>query len=143
MSWPPERAGGGGATVMALLDLDGGDELISVAALKEGVPSLDIWDLRDHEAEIWALRCRVEVTVPRLYDGISKHRILSVGGGAILIGDSSCCTAYDLEGKRMLGEISFSREVPTFLMFRESLVPHAFFHSPPRSSQVAYIKFPD
>ncbi|CAN6345331.1 unnamed protein product [Urochloa humidicola] len=97
MSWPPERAGGGGATVMALLDLDGGDELISVAALKEGVPSLDIWDLRDHEAEIWALRCRVEVTVPRLYDGISKHRILSVGGGAILIGDSSCCTTYDLE----------------------------------------------
>uniref|UniRef100_K4AMU4 Uncharacterized protein n=1 Tax=Setaria italica TaxID=4555 RepID=K4AMU4_SETIT len=66
MSRPLER-GGGGDTTRSLLELDG--EL--AVANMQGEASLDIWALRDYEAEIWTLRHRVEVPPPtcsRYYD---------------------------------------------------------------------------
>nr|XP_034605914.1 F-box protein At5g49610-like isoform X1 [Setaria viridis] len=139
MPRPPERAGD---TARALLELDGE---LSVAVM-QGLTSLAVWDLRHYDAEVWTLRCLVVVEVP--LSRLSTCRLHSVGGGAILIANRYSCKfnaarLYDLKEKRMLGEISLSHEDPTFLMFRESLVSHAFFHSPPRSSEVAYIKFTD
>ncbi|KAG2624696.1 hypothetical protein PVAP13_3KG362770 [Panicum virgatum] len=144
MSRPPvpERAGGGAPTATALLDLDGGGEL-SVAAMQDAT-SLAVWALQDYETETWTLRCRVVVPLccrdPASSD-LHTMMFLSVGGGAILIGNrshySTTARLYDLKEKRMRGEISFFHQIPTFQGFRESLVSHAFFDVP-RSSEVAY-----
>jgi len=144
MSRPPvpERAGGGAPTATALLDLDGGGEL-SVAAMQDAT-SLAVWALQDYETETWTLRwCRVVVPLccrdPASSD-LHTMMFLSVGGGAILIGNrshySTTARLYDLKEKRMQGEISFFHQIPTFLGFRECLVSHAFFDVP-RSSEVA------
>ena len=43
----------------------------------------------------------------------------------------------------MQGEISFFHQIPTFLGFRESLVPHAFFDLPRSSEKYMHINFSD
>ena len=93
MSRPPvpERAGGGAPTATALLDLDGGGEL-SVAAMQDAT-SLAVWALQDYETETWTLRwCRVVVPLccrDPASSGLHTMMFLSVGGGAILIGNRS------------------------------------------------------
>ncbi|KAF8726849.1 hypothetical protein HU200_019329 [Digitaria exilis] len=147
MSRPPElqqAAGNTTTTRQQLLELDG--ELV-VAAM-QGVASLAIWALRDYKAEVWTLRCRVEVPPSTLYGGISNNVMptmaLAVGAGAILIGDRYCDVArlYDLKEKRMRSQIYLGGQYLTFLAFRGSIMPHAFFDSP-RSSEVPHIKFFD
>ncbi|CAL4909778.1 unnamed protein product [Urochloa decumbens] len=141
MSRPPERAGD---TARVLLELDGE---LSVAAM-QGVASLAVWALQDYGAEIWALRRRVEVPPSTLYGGIYSDvlptMVVPVGGGAVLIGRRYCDVArlYDLKDERMVREFYFGPDDPTPLVFRESIVSHAFFDCP-RSSDVAYIKFFD
>ena len=99
--------------------------------------TLDIWVLRGYEAaERWTLRHRV--TLPRPRDvGLVGHtpmmdRALSVGRNAILIAcqSSMMATLYDLKEKRVCRVIHFEGH-PTFLVFSESLVRHAFFDLPP------------
>jgi hypothetical protein len=92
----------------------------------------------------------VEVLLPRPFYRIRLH---AVSGDAILIAmisnsyrrKADSYRLYDLKETRLLGEVSFSPEKePTFLVFRESFVSHAFFsRSPRRSSEVAYINFYD
>ncbi|XP_012704537.1 uncharacterized protein LOC101756097 [Setaria italica] len=148
MSRPLER-GGGGDTTRSLLELDG--EL--AVANMQGEASLDIWALRDYEAEIWTLRHRVEVPPPtcsRYYDVLVTPLpwivdVISLGGSAILIGEPysvNVTRLYHLKDKKLIREVCFQDKVPTFVMFKESYVSRAFFDSP-RRPDVAYINFSD
>uniref|UniRef100_A0A8I6WXA1 F-box domain-containing protein n=1 Tax=Hordeum vulgare subsp. vulgare TaxID=112509 RepID=A0A8I6WXA1_HORVV len=128
MSRPPERAGGDTTTTSrSLLELDGE---LCVAAM-QSVTSLDIWVLQDYKAETWMLRHRV--TMLGVSNAVTMNMVLSVGSGTILIGSSNCDVArlYNLKDKKMHEDVMFESSVPTFLLFSESLVPHAFFDSPP------------
>ncbi|KAI5009789.1 hypothetical protein ZWY2020_011926 [Hordeum vulgare] len=128
MSRPPERAGGDTTTTSrSLFELDGE---LCVAAM-QSVTSLDIWVLQDYKAETWMLRHRV--TMLGVSNAVTMNMVLSVGSGTILIGSSNCNVArlYNLKDKKMHEDVMFESSVPTFLLFSESLVSHAFFDSPP------------
>jgi hypothetical protein len=68
---------------------------------------------------------------------------ITAGDGSILIGDpySLVVRLYDLKEKRLRKEMHFLT-MPTFLVFRESLVPHDFFQLP-RCPELIRLKFPD
>jgi hypothetical protein len=155
MAGPPQAQERGETTNMALLELDGGEEL-GVAAMQAGQflttpttpTSVAIWALQDYEAETWTLRHRVEV--PFTYFGRSAdpaRRAVSIagaaGGAAVLIGDPyfHVLRLYHLGDKRLISHIFLGHgSLPTFLLFRQSCVSHAFFDSP-RSPGVAYVNF--
>ncbi|KAM3253626.1 hypothetical protein ACQJBY_047613 [Aegilops geniculata] len=117
----------------SLFELDGE---LCVATMSQSLTSLDIWGLQDYKAETWTLLHRVHVPMPVLYkrDEVSVSKVISLGNGAILIGCPKCNVArmYHLKDKRMICEdFTFGSVVdPRFLVFNESLVPHAFFDSP-------------
>jgi hypothetical protein len=131
MSWPP------GVELAALLELDGS----LCAHTMPCKTRFDIWVLQDHEAERWTLRLRMEVPPPPPRCIVSTA--ITAGDGSILIGDpySLVVRLYDLKEKRLRKEMHFLT-MPTFLVFRESLVPHDFFQLP-RCPELIRLKFPD
>lgn len=137
MSRPPERVGDT-TTSRSLFELDGE---LCVAAM-QSVTSLDIWVLQDYKAESWMLRHRV--TMLGGSNDVTMRMVVSVGSGAILIGSPYCDVArlYNLKDKKMHKDVIFGPSLPTFLLFSESLVPHAFFDSPPHP-QFESISFSD
>jgi hypothetical protein len=99
--------------------------------------TLDIWVLQDYgAAERWTLRHRVTLPPPRDFGLIGDlpmiYRALSVERNAILIACTSARmgTLYDLKENRVCRLIDFEGR-PTFVVFSESLVRHAFFDLPP------------
>jgi hypothetical protein len=143
MSRPP------GVTEAALLELDG--SLCAAAITPGAVAWLHIWVLQDYKSERWTLRLRMEVPPPRRVGcTFVVSRAISAGEGEgegrssrILVGDPYCPVVMlvDLEEERVRKEIHF-RCTPSFLVFRESLVPHAFFQLP-RCPELRPLKFPD
>ncbi|XP_073363619.1 F-box protein At5g49610-like [Aegilops tauschii subsp. strangulata] len=123
---PPERPGDA-TTSWSLFELDG--ELCIAAMQSE--TSLDIWVLQDYKAESWMLRHRV--TMLGGSNAVTMTMVVSVGSGAILIGSRYCDVArlYNLKDKKTHKDVIFGPSLPTFLLFSESLVSHAFFDSPP------------
>ncbi|XBI96456.1 hypothetical protein VPH35_032735 [Triticum aestivum] len=126
MSRPPERPGDT-TTNWSLFELDGE---LCVAAMQSET-SLDIWVLQDYKAEKWMLRHRV--TMLGGSNAVTMTTVLSVGSSVILIGSPYCDVArlYNLKDKKMHRDVIFGPSLPTFLLFTESLVSHAFFDSPP------------
>ncbi|RLN35641.1 F-box protein [Panicum miliaceum] len=135
MSGPP------GAPMAALLELDGS---LCAQNLLPCPTRLDIWVLQDHEAERWTLRLRMEVPPLRSPCPCMVSTAISAGDGSmLLIGDPLCplVLLFDIEGKRLVKELHF-RTAPSFLVFSESLVSHAFFQLP-RCPELKPLKFPD
>ncbi|XP_002440353.2 uncharacterized protein LOC8066539 [Sorghum bicolor] len=144
-----------GVTTAALLELDGSLCAADVVQQAPGVAArLDVWALQDHDhdtAESWTLRHRMEVTPPPRslsYNGtFPASRAISAGDGSssILIGDHTFPVVIlcDLKHKTVRGEFDCG-SMPSFLVFHDSLVSHAFFHLPcSSSSDLMSIKFPD
>ncbi|RLN35773.1 F-box protein [Panicum miliaceum] len=130
-----------GAPMAALLELDGS---LCAQNLLPCPTRLDIWVLQDHEAERWALRLRMEVPPLRSPCPCMVSTAISAGDGSmLLIGDPLCplVLLFDIEGKRLVKELHF-RTAPSFLVFSESLVSHAFFQLP-RCPELKPLKFPD
>ncbi|RLN28608.1 F-box protein [Panicum miliaceum] len=144
MSRPPTGDTSSSATLLVL------DGALCALATQDG-ELLDIWVLRDGgcgAAESWTLRHRVVMTPPPpprcspYGRDFLPSTAISAGGGAILVGGctSSVVRLYDLKEKRVK-EMQL-HSTPTFLMFSESLVSHAFFQAP-RCPELAPLKFPD
>jgi F-box interacting protein len=145
-----------GVTTAALLELDG--SLCAAAIMQTQTPGivarLDVWVLQDHDTESWTLRYRMEMTPPRSFRDngtFPVSRAISAGDGSsssssILIGDNRFPVVLlcDLKEKRVRGEFHCEWIMPSFLVFRDSLVSHAFFQLPCSSdSELMSIKFPD
>ncbi|XBI77995.1 hypothetical protein VPH35_087767 [Triticum aestivum] len=95
----------------SLFELDGE---LCVAAMSQSLTSLDIWGLQDYKAETWTLLHRVHVPMPVFYkrDEVSVSKVIALW---MMICD----------------DFTFRSVVrPRFLVFNESLVPHALFDSP-------------
>ncbi|KAF8716161.1 hypothetical protein HU200_026437 [Digitaria exilis] len=131
---------------MDLLELDGE---LSFAIMPNYV-TLDIWALQDYDDEAaengrWTLRHRMNVQPPPppLSDNLGLPMMsLSVGSSAILIGfPISEARLYSLKENDhgVHREIIF-RGCPTFMVFSESLVHHAFFDLP-RCPEIVPLNF--
>uniref|UniRef100_A0A0E0L5X6 F-box domain-containing protein n=1 Tax=Oryza punctata TaxID=4537 RepID=A0A0E0L5X6_ORYPU len=130
MSTPPVRDG----DAMSLVELGG---VLCVAAMKlhDGT-SLDIWALQqDCEAETerssWVLRYHVEMPLIELGLNVVVRSVVAAGEDVILVGrrHNGVARWFHLKEGRLLKQLHLWPRL-VFLVFRESLVRHAFFDSP-------------